>query len=122
MINEFEDALRTAFLSGAHDQGVIFIQPDVSWRVRACAPNKVLLSDVVAVSESSMLLPTDFQTRGGSAMATIQNQLDKLIKDEWLDTGKFIEIGRKLRSLSSTPSQKTWSSTTSNSNGTPRGR
>lgn len=95
MINEFENTLRNAFLSGAHDQGVIFIQSDASRRVRACAPNKVLLSDVVAVSENSMLLPTDFQTRGGSAMATIQNRLDKMIKDEWRDTGKFVEIDRK---------------------------
>jgi hypothetical protein len=42
-----------------------------------------------------MLLPTDFQTRGGSAMAAIQNRLDKLIKDEWCDTGKFVEISRE---------------------------
>jgi len=95
MINEFENTLRNAFLSGAHDQGVVFIQSDTSRRVRACAPNKVLLSDVVAVSENSMLLPTDFQTRGGSAMAAIQNRLDKLIKDEWRDTGNFVEINRE---------------------------
>lgn len=95
MINEFENTLRNAFLSGAHDQGVIFIQSDASRRVRACAPNKVLLSDVVAVSENSMLLPTDFQTRGGSAMAAIQTRLDKMIRDEWRDTGKFVEIDRK---------------------------
>lgn len=28
-------------------------------------------------------------------MAAIQNQLDKLIKVEWRDTGKFVEIDRK---------------------------
>jgi hypothetical protein len=96
MINEFENTLRNAFLSGAHDQGVVFIQSDASRRVRACAPNKVLLSDVVAVSESSMLLPTDFQTRGGSAMATIQRNLDRLIKDEWRNSGEFVEIDREM--------------------------
>ncbi len=95
MINEFENTLRNAFLTGAHDQGVVFIQSDANRRVRACAPNKVLLSDVVAVSENSMLLPTDFQARGGSGMAAIQNRLEKLIKDEWRDTGKLVEVDRK---------------------------
>jgi len=95
MINEFENTLRDAFLKGAHDQGVIFIQTDASRRVRACAPNKVLLSDIVTVSQNSMLLPTDFQTRGGSVMGALQKKLDKLIKDEWRDSKDFIEVDRK---------------------------
>jgi hypothetical protein len=94
-INEFENTLRNAFETGAHDQGVVFIQADAGRRVRSCAPNKVLLSNVVSVSESSMLLPTDFQTRGGSAMAAIQAKLEKLIKPEWRNTGEFIEVDRK---------------------------
>lgn len=94
-INEFENTLRKAFRDGAHDQGVVFIQADSTRRVRACAPNKVLLSDVVTVSESSMLLPSDFQTRGGSAMAAIQARLEKLVKPEWRDTGDFVEVDRK---------------------------
>jgi hypothetical protein len=95
MINEFENTLRKAFLKGAHDQGVVFIQSDASRRIRACAPNKVLLSDVVAVSEDTMLLPTDFQTKGGAAMAAIQNKLDRLIKAEWRGSGNFVEIERE---------------------------
>lgn len=95
MINQFENTLRNAFLNGAHDQGVVFIQSDASRRIRPCAPNKVLLSDVVAVSENSMLLPTDFQTRGGNAMAAIQQRLDKLIREEWRDSSKFVEVDQK---------------------------
>jgi hypothetical protein len=94
-INEFENTLRKAFETGAHGQGVVFIQADDTGSVRACAPNKVLLSDVVTVSDSTMLLPTDFQTRAGSAMAAIQARLEKLIKPEWRDTGDFIEVDRK---------------------------
>jgi Z1 domain len=94
-INEFENTLRTAFRSGAHDQGVVFIQADAARRVRPCAPNKVLLSNVVTVSGSSMLLPSDFQTRGGSAMAAIQAKLENLIKPEWRDTGEFVAVDRK---------------------------
>jgi hypothetical protein len=94
-INEFENTLREAFESGAHDQGVVFIQTDSARRVRACAPNKVLLSNIVSVSGSSMLLPSDFQTRGGTAMATVQAKLEKLIKPEWRNTGEFIAVERK---------------------------
>ena len=48
-INSFENTLRHAFEGGAHDQGVVFIRRDATLRVRPCAPNKVLLSDIVAV-------------------------------------------------------------------------
>lgn len=95
-INALENALREAFDSGGEDAGVVFIQSDSTGRVRPCAPNKVMLSAVVSVSPSSLLLPTDFQTRGGNAMAVIQGKLDKLIKPEWRDCGEYVEIDRKV--------------------------
>ncbi len=91
-INEFENALRKAFETGAHDRGVVFIQAGNTGGVRACAPNKVLLSNVVTVSSSTMLLPTDFQTRGGSVMTAIQAKLEKLIKPDWRDVDDFVEV------------------------------
>ncbi|POR45556.1 Z1 domain-containing protein [Bosea psychrotolerans] len=94
-INALEGSLRNAFQTGAHDAGVVFIQADASRRVRPCAPNKVLLSDVVAVSPSDMLLPSDFQTKGGSTMAKIQAELDCLIKPEWRDTESYVTVDRK---------------------------
>jgi len=60
-INEFENTLRGAFESGAHEQGVVFIQADAASRVRPCAPNKVLLSNVVAVRPTGLYLPTGFR-------------------------------------------------------------
>lgn len=91
-INTLENALRTAFEVGAHDKGVVFIQADSAQRIRPCAPNKIALSSVVAVSANDLLLPTDFQIKGGPAMAAIQRQLDGLIKPEWRDRGDFVEI------------------------------
>jgi hypothetical protein len=85
--------LRDAFESGARDRGG-FHSTDNAGCVRACAPNKVRLSDIVTVSSSTMLLPTDFQTRGGSAMAAIQTTLEKLIKPQCPDTGDFVEVDR----------------------------
>lgn len=94
-INALEGSLRTAFESGAHDAGVVFIQSDAARRIRPCAPNKVLLSDVVAVSPNDMLLPSDFQTKGGAAMAKIQAELETLIKPEWRNIGDFVSVDRK---------------------------
>ncbi|MCB9982112.1 MAG: hypothetical protein H6861_00335 [Rhodospirillales bacterium] len=91
-INRVENALRRAFSSGAHDRGVVFIQSDPSTRVRACAPNKVLLSDTVSVSSDGMFLPSGFMTRGGVHMAGVQATLDKLIKPEWRDTGDLVSV------------------------------
>jgi len=94
-INALEASLRNAFETGAHDAGVVFIQSDAARRVRPCAPNKVLLSDVVAVSPTDLLLPSDFQTKGGAAMAKIQADLDRLIKQEWRDSENFVAVERK---------------------------
>jgi hypothetical protein len=91
-INEFENTLRKAFESGAHDRGVVFIQADNERKVRPCAPNKVRLSNVLSVSDDSMLLPSDFQTLGGAAMAELQGTLDSLIRPEWRDTGSFVTV------------------------------
>ncbi len=95
-INALEGSLRTAFETGAHDAGVVFIHSDAAHRVRPCAPNKVLLSDVVAVSPENMLLPSDFQTKGGAVMAKVQAELDRLIKPEWRDTTKFVAVKREV--------------------------
>lgn len=95
-INAMENALREAFDSSGDDAGVAFIQSDTTGRVRPCAPNKVMLSRVVSVSSSSLLLPTDFQTRGGNAMAQIQGKLDKLIRPEWRDIDDYVAVDRKL--------------------------
>lgn len=91
-INGFENALRKAFESGAHDKGVAFIQTDEASQVKPCAPNKLLLSNIVTVSPDTMLLPSDFQTIGGTRMTKIQRELDQLIKPEWRDSDKFVVV------------------------------
>jgi hypothetical protein len=93
-INEFENALRHAFESGAHERGVVFIQSDANSKVRPCAPNKVLLSNVVAVRPSGLYLPTGFQTRTGKDMAKAQRALDELIPANKRNKHAFIEIER----------------------------
>ncbi len=93
-INDFENTLRGAFESGAHEQGVVFIQSDAANRVRPCAPNKVLLSNVVAVRPTGLYLPTGFQTRSGREMAAADRELDKLIPREVRDKQEFLEIDR----------------------------
>ncbi len=96
LINETEGALRKAFESGTHGRGVVFIQNDAAKKVRPCAPNKALLSDMVSVSPNSMLLPSDFQTLAGTRMIKIQSKLDKLIEPEWRDSGNFVTIDKQL--------------------------
>jgi hypothetical protein len=93
-INEFENTLRDAFESGAHEQGVVFIQADAGNRVRPCAPNKVLLSNVVAVRPAGMYLPTGFKTVTIRELTTADRELRQLIPAEARDTQKFVEIDR----------------------------
>lgn len=93
-INEFENALRGAFESGAHEQGVVFIQADAASRVRPCAPNKVLLSNVVAVRPTGLYLPTGFQTKTVRELAAAEKEIDQIIPANARDKQKFIEIDR----------------------------
>ncbi len=95
-INAVENTLRKAFEQGSNRNGIAFIQADASRRVRACAPNKVALSDLVSVAPDGMLLPSGFDTRGGSHMATVQAKLEKLIPLEWRDSGKYFSVNPKV--------------------------
>lgn len=93
-INGFENALRGAFENGAHEQGVVFIQADPARTVRPCAPNKLLLSNVVAVGPSGLYLPTGFQTKFGREMEGHQRALDGLIPEGIRNQRQFVEIER----------------------------
>lgn len=93
-INEFENTLRGAFESGAHEQGVVFIQADPTSRVRPCAPNKVLLSNVVAVRPTGLYLPTGFETRTNRELAAAERDLNALITRGAANKQKFVEIDR----------------------------
>ncbi len=94
-INSFENALREAFEKGTHDQGVVFIQSDSANRVRPCAPNKVLLSNVIAVRPSGLYLPTGFQTSSGPDMRSAQRALEGMIPNKARDKQSFVEIDRE---------------------------
>ena len=92
IINSVENTLREAFRKGENRNGIAFIQTDPTRRVRSCAPNKVLLSDMVSINPDGMLLPTGFNTRGGSHMTLVQAKLEKLIDPKWRDSGKFASV------------------------------
>lgn len=93
-INEFENALRSAFESGAHERGVVFIQADAANRVRPCAPNKVLLSNVVAVRPAGLYLPTAFQAKSAKELTAADRELNGLIPSAARDSKSFVEIDR----------------------------
>lgn len=95
-INSVENTFRNAFRRGANRKGIAFIMRDATRRVRACAPNKIALSDMVSVEPDGMYLPTGFETRGGTHMAAVQSKLEKMIKSEWRDTGNFISVEPKV--------------------------
>jgi hypothetical protein len=78
-IHEFDDALREAFESGAHDRGVYFIQRDASRRLIQCSPNKVLFSDLVSIRPGRRLVLSGFQTVSKSAGARNLEALDSRI-------------------------------------------
>ncbi|MFC0522898.1 Z1 domain-containing protein [Pontibacillus salicampi] len=61
-INEMDSALRSAFESGGHKGGIVFIQKDAQDRIIPCSPNKLLLSKTTTLKPSKRMLPVGFQT------------------------------------------------------------
>lgn len=82
-IHEFDGALRDAFESGAHDQGVYFIQRDAAKRLIPCSPNKLLFSDVVSIRPGRRLVLSGFQTvfksAGARNLSALDTRIDALI-------------------------------------------
>jgi Z1 domain len=79
-IHEFDAALREAFLSGAYQQGVYFIQRDAADRLVPCSPNKLLFSKVTTVRPGRRIVPVDFQTVSRSAGIRLLRDLDVRIE------------------------------------------
>jgi hypothetical protein len=79
-IHEFDSALRDAFLSGAHEQGVYFIQRDAADRLVPCSPNKLLFSKVTTVRPGRRRVLVDFQTISKTEGRRNLDDLDRRIK------------------------------------------
>lgn len=80
-IHEFDNALRSAFLNGSHNQGVYFIRKDANDRLVPCSPNKIMLSDITTLKPYKRLLPVGFQTNYKSNIRKYINELDKEINN-----------------------------------------
>ena len=91
-IHSLETALREAFETGAHDQGVVFIQSDDGGMIVPCAPNKTTLSNVVAVRPNNILLPTGFNTIAATALGRQMRAVDGKIPLACIDSQVFVEV------------------------------
>jgi hypothetical protein len=86
-IHELDSALRQAFVSGEHEQGVYFIQQAQDSRLVPCSPNKLMFSKVVTIRPGRRLLPAGFQTVAKSNGAGNLSKLDKKIEVLTASTG-----------------------------------
>lgn len=78
-IHEFDAALRTAFISGAHDKGIYFIRSDDGGRLIPCSPNKLTFSDITSIRPGKRLVPFGFQTIAKSYGQKTLSKLDDLV-------------------------------------------
>jgi len=79
-IHEFDSALREAFLSGAHDRGVYFIQRDAAERLVPCSPNKLMFSRLTSIRPGRRLLPVGFQTVAKTSGRANLDSLDARVR------------------------------------------
>lgn len=99
-INSFDSALREAFEEEGQDHGVVFIRADETGKIKPCAPDKLLLSDVVSVRAGKMYLPSRFETVSTRKLAQINRDLEELLPDRAArETETTISLDRALRVL-----------------------
>jgi hypothetical protein len=103
-MHECDSALRKSFEGVDGDQSVVFIRKDESGLVRACSPNKVLISKVTTLRPFRRVLPVGFQTDYTTYLKPVINLIDKIIEDcggkngepFLIDTDLAIQILRKI--------------------------
>lgn len=78
-IHELDAALRDAFLNGAHERGVYFMETDLSGQIIPCAPNKLLASEIYSLRPGRRLLPVGFNTVAIARGAGRLQKLDDLL-------------------------------------------
>jgi hypothetical protein len=99
-IHEFDGALREAFESGTHDQGIYFLQRDAARRLIPCSPNKLLFSDVVSIRPGRRLVLLGFQTvsksAGQSTLAKLDARVDAIMGSsegpKLIDVAEAVEL------------------------------
>jgi len=96
-INEFDNALREAFLRGSHDNGVYFIRKDENGRVIPCSPNKIMLSNIITLKPSGRLPPpygfdTDYKTKIKKDLQELDELIDGLLNDGSPSDPVFVDI------------------------------
>ncbi len=116
-IHEFEVALRTAFETGAHDRGVIFIRSDDSRRVLPCAPNKIQMSEVYTIRPGGRMLPVGFQSLPKTKIEKTICSIDRLLPGHCLNSDTPAQIDSLLahdilnlieKTLETDPDQWDW--------------
>lgn len=77
-IHEFDSALRSAIERGS-DNGVVFIQKDISNKIIPCSPNKIVMSKVTTLKPLKRLLPIGFQTGYKTHISKIVKEIDDIV-------------------------------------------
>lgn len=92
-MHECDSALRKSFEGVDGDQSVVFIQKDDSGLVRACSPNKVLISKVTTLRPFRRVLPVGFQTDYPTYLKPVTSWIDKFIDEAGGGDGEPFLVG-----------------------------
>lgn len=80
-MHECDSALRASFENSDGDQSVVFIRKDEGGLIRACSPNKILLSKVTTLRPYRRILPFGFQTDYPSYLKPVISSIDKKLTE-----------------------------------------
>ena len=87
-MHECDSALRTSFENTDGDQSVVFIRKDEGGLIRACSPNKILISEVTTLRPYRRILPVGFQTDYPTYLKPVIASIDKILDDFRLSDGE----------------------------------
>jgi hypothetical protein len=94
-IHEYDSALRAAIEASGPDHSVVFLRTDPGGRLIPCSPNKILMSDVVALHGGSSLLPVGFATTNEAPR--VVPLIDQLLEPHPVSTPFALPLAESLR-------------------------
>lgn len=77
---EFDQELKSAFIKGKNNDGVIFVNYDASGSIKPCNPSKILITNTLTLKPSKRFLPTGFDIKHKNTSAESYNKIFEILE------------------------------------------
>lgn len=85
---EFDQELKSAFIKGKNNDGVIFVNHDPSGSIKPCNPSKILITNTLTIKPHKRFLPTGFDIKHKNTSVECYNKICEILGTYKLTKGQ----------------------------------